>query len=199
MPSPQKGEATRERIVGRALELAGEQGLSGLTIGELAVDLGLSKSGLFAHFKSKERLQLEVLAAAAEHFARTVFLPAFKKPRGEARLQAIFDNWLKWIRSDALPGGCIFIAGAMEWDDREGPLRDAIVHWFEELYTGLEKAVSLAVAEGQFERDLGVDGFASEMHAIVLKYHVDFRLMRSKKALRRARASYQRLVEAARG
>jgi hypothetical protein len=142
-------------------------------------------------------LQLDVLAAAAEHFARHVFLPAFRKPRGVQRLQAIFDNWLKWIRSDALPGGCIFIAGAMEWDDREGPVRDAIVHWFEELYSALKKAASLAIEAGEFRKDLDVDGFASEMHAIALKYHVDFRLMRSKNALKRARNAYQRLLEAA--
>jgi AcrR family transcriptional regulator len=124
---PSKGSATRGRILSRALELASQLGLEGLTIGELATDLGMSKSGLFAHFRSKERLQLAVLELAAEGFTSRVFRPALKRPRGEPRLRAIFENWLAWVSSDR-QGGCIFLAGAMEYDDRGGPLLSRTRH-----------------------------------------------------------------------
>ncbi len=193
-----KGAATRQRIVGRALELAGHVGLEGLTIGELASDMGLSKSGLFAHFKSKERLQLAVLDAAAEHFAQRVFIRAIKKPRGEQRLTAIFENWLEWIRSQDLPGGCIFLAGAMEWDDRDGAVREHLVTWFEQLYAALNKAISLGIGSGEFRTDLDVEQLSSELHGIALKYHIDSRLLRNRRARERARKAYDRLIDAAR-
>ncbi len=197
-PVLSKGEATRQRIVQRALELASRVGLEGLTIGELASDMGLSKSGLFAHFRSKERLQLAVLEAAARDFADKVFLPALGLPRGETRLRAIFDNWLAWIRSSGSHGGCIFLAGAMEWDDREGPVRDAIVAWFHQLYSALRKAVSLCIEAGQFQSELDVEQFTSDMHGIALKYHLDARLLRSGRSLQRAQTAYERLAASAR-
>lgn len=192
-----KGASTRQRILTRALEIAGQRGLEGLTIGDLAAELGMSKSGLFAHFKSKERLQLEVLEAAAQAFGQQVFVPAFTRPRGLERLSAIFENWLKWIRSNHSPKGCIFIAGAMEWDDRDGPVRDALVHWFEALYAALEKASQLAVDAGQLRADLDVEGFAHDLDSLALKYHVDVRLLRSPRALKQARRAYQRLLNSA--
>jgi AcrR family transcriptional regulator len=192
-----KGASTRQRILARALEIAGQRGLEGLTIGDLAIDLKMSKSGLFAHFKSKERLQLEVLEAAAQAFGQQVFVPAFTRPRGLERLGAIFDNWLKWIRSNHTRQGCIFMAGAMEWDDRDGPVRDALVHWFEALFAALEKAAQLAVDAGQLRADLDVEGFAHDLDSIALKYHLDTRLLRSPKALKQARRAYQRLLSSA--
>jgi AcrR family transcriptional regulator len=193
-----KGAATRQRILARALELASLRGLESLTIGELASDLDLSKSGLFAHFKSKERLQLAVLEAAAEQFTDRVFRPAMQKPRGVARLGAIFELWLKWIRSSDHKGGCILIAAAMEWDDREGAVREAIVHWFGELEVGLRRAVQLAVLEGELRKDLPLELFASELHGVALKYHLDHRLLRSPSALKFARSAYERLLASAR-
>src|SRR3954469_13108391 len=132
-----KGEATRARIIQRALELAGNVGLESVSIGDLAQDLGLSKSGLFAHFRSKERLLLDVLEVAAEHFTARIFRPAVKKPRGEARLVALFELWLKQIHSRELPGGCVFMAGAFEWDDRQGPVRERVVGHFKALHQTL--------------------------------------------------------------
>lgn len=176
------------------MTIASTVGLDGLTIGELAADMGLSKSGLFAHFLSKEKLQLDVLDAAADHFRRTVFLPALARPRGLARLDGIFDNWIKWVRSKELPGGCIFLAGASEWDDREGPVREKLVLWFSALHLGLVRAVQLAVDERQFRADLDVDQFAHDMHGIVMKYHLEARLLRNKKAPGRAQHAFERLV-----
>jgi len=193
-----KGRATRERIVGRALELAGERGLDGVTIGDLASDLQLSKSGLYAHFKSKERLQLDMLEAAGADFTSRVFVPAIREPRGLPRLEAIFDNWLAWARVNRTKGGCVFLAGAMEWDDREGPIRDALVHWFEELYRALGRSVRLAIDEGHLRSDVDTEQVVSDLHAIALKYHLDQRLLRSARALPRARAAFQRLIDAAR-
>ncbi len=197
-PALSKGEATRQRIAQRALDLASRVGLEGLTIGELANDMGLSKSGLFAHFKSKERLQLAVLDEAAGDFAAKVFLPAMKQPRGEQRLRSIFDNWLSWIRSSGSSGGCIFLAGAMEWDDREGPVRDALVAWFHQLYAALNKATGLCIETGQFKADLDVEQFTSDVHSIALKYHLDARLLRNPDSLNRATTAFGRLLASAR-
>jgi AcrR family transcriptional regulator len=194
---PGKGVATRQRILRRAVELASNEGLERLTIGGLASDLGLSKSGLFAHFKSKERLQLDVLEAAALDFATAVFHPALGKPRGLPRLDAIFENWLGWIRSNHGGGGCIFLAAASEWDDRDGEVRDALVHWFSELEAGLVKATQLAIREGHLRPDLDAQTFASDLHATMMKYHLDSRLLRLPLAATRARDAFARLLEAA--
>lgn len=197
-PEASKGQTTHQRIVARAMTLASTLGLESLTIGALAADLEMSKSGLFRHFKSKEKLQLDVLDAAADHFRITVFLPALKVPRGEPRLRAIFENFLAWARSRELPGGCIFLAGAAEWDDREGPVRDKLVLWFQALQFGLIRATSLGVEEGHFRSSLDVEQFAYEMHGIVMKYHLDARLVRQKKAEKHAHAAFERLLDDAR-
>src|SRR5215212_5750308 len=104
-----KGEQTRERILDRAFRLASRDGLEGLSIGVLAGELGLSKSGLFAHFGSKEELQLEVLREAAARFESQVMRPAFKAARGEPRVRALFENWVHWVQDASSPGGCVFL------------------------------------------------------------------------------------------
>jgi AcrR family transcriptional regulator len=190
-----KGEATRARIIQRALELAGHVGLESLSIGDLAQELGLSKSGLFAHFKSKERLLLDVLEVAAAHFTDRIFRPAMKQPRGEARLVALFENWVKQIHSRELPGGgCVFMAGAFEWDDRQGPVRERVVGHFKALHATLVPAVRLSIEEKQFRADLDVDQFANELHAILLKYHLEARLLQNRRALLHARRAFDRLL-----
>jgi AcrR family transcriptional regulator len=194
-----KGEATRVRIIQRALELAGHVGLEALSIGDLAQELGLSKSGLFAHFRSKERLLLDVLEVAAEHFTARIFRPAVKQPRGEARLVALFENWVKQIHSRELPGGgCVFMAGAFEWDDRQGPVRERVVGHFKELHQTLARAARISIDEEQFRADLDVDQFAHELHAVLLKYHLEARLLRNRKALLYARRAFERLLADAR-
>lgn len=194
---PAKGVATRQRILDRAVQLASTEGLDSLTIGTLASDLGLSKSGLFAHFKSKERLQLDVLDTAAADFATQVFYPALRQPRGLVRLEAVFENWLGWIRSNHESGGCIFLAAAMEWDDRDGEVREALVHWFTELEQGLVRAATLAVQTGELRADVDTQAFASDVHAIAMKYHIDSRLMRLPTALERARNAFRRVLDSA--
>ena len=122
-----KGDITRQAILDRATAVASQAGLEGLTIGKLAEELELSKSGLFAHFGSKESLQVAVLENAAEHFVEIVVKPALKAPRGEPRLRALFEHWSLWPKKSRLPGGCVFVAAGVELDDRPGPARDTLV------------------------------------------------------------------------
>ena len=193
-----KGETTRGRIIQRALELTASAGFEGLSIGLLAQDLGLSKSGLFAHFGSKEQLQLDVIDTAAEMFRAAVFDPVLRASVGQARVLALFENYLKWIQSRDLPGGCVFSAGAFEWDDAQGPIRQRIVEWFDRFNASVVRTVSGAVEQGEFRSDLDVELFACELHGILLKYHLEARLLRNKKAVALARRAFQRLLADAR-
>ena len=153
-----KGEDTKRAIVDQALALASTVGLDKLTIGALADATGMSKSGLFAHFKSKEQLQLQVLEEARQRYLDVVVKPAFQQPRGEARLRAIFERTLKnW--EDDLPGGCIFHAVAAELDDQPGPARDYLVSIQQDQRQMLERAVRMAVETGELRSDLDVDLF----------------------------------------
>ena len=125
-----KGKATRALVLDKAFGLAGKVGFEGLTIGTLAERVGMSKSGLFGHFQSKEKLQIAVLETAVERFLEGVIHPALKAPRGEPRVRALFDNWLAWARGRSETGGCVFIAAANELDDREeSPLRARLVEY----------------------------------------------------------------------
>lgn len=193
-----KGEQTQERIVERALRLATRDGLEGLTFSRLATELGLSKSGLFAHFGSKEELQLQVLKAAAQHFQENVLRPALTAPRGEARLHALFDRWLAWAHDPEWPGGCIFVASAIELDDRPGPLRDYLVRTQEVFLGALARAARLSVEAGEFHSDLDPEQFAFDLYAIVLGYNHARRLMRNPRAEERARTAFARLIQTAR-
>ena len=121
-----KGTETRTAILDEAVDIASRVGFGALTIGQLADRTQMSKSGLFAHFRSKEQLQLQALEHAAARFIDCVARPALATPRGEQRARALFDGWLAWLE-DSLPGGCIFIAAAVEVDDQPGSLRDAVV------------------------------------------------------------------------
>lgn len=189
-----KGEQTRERIVDKAWQLARRDGLGGLSLGRLAGELGLSKSGLFAHFGSKEGLEVEVLKATAERFTEQVVRPALTAPRGVARLRKLFDNWLLWVNHPSQPGGCIFLAAAAELDDSEGPQRDYLVAAQTSLLATLAKAARIAVEAGELNRRLDTDQFAFEMLGIVMAYHHARRLLRDPKAEARAQGAFERLL-----
>jgi AcrR family transcriptional regulator len=191
-----KGEATRVRILECANDIAGRVGLPGVTIGALAGELGLSKSGLFAHFGSKENLQIAVLTYAAQAFQEQVFHGALREARGEPRLRALLTNWLAWIDARER-GGCVFLSSAMDWDDREGPVRAELVAWFSRLQEFLERAFTLAVSAGHISQQADVAQLASEFHGIVLKYHLDSRLLRGAGARARAQAGFERLMQSA--
>jgi AcrR family transcriptional regulator len=192
-----KGEETRAAILDRAVGLASRIGLEGLSIGGLAGETGLSKSGLFAHFESKQNLQLEVLRTSAERFVASVLSPALKKPRGVPRIRALFDNWLSWSRS--MPGGCFFVAAANELDDQPGPLRDQLVAYQRDWIGALATAARIAVQERQFKKNLDANQFAYDFYSILLAYHHFSRLMSYRDAEARARRSFERLLESSRG
>ena len=193
-----KGDATRTAILDRGVELATQIGLEGLTIGRLASDLRLSKSGLFAHFRSKEALQIQVLDAAAERFVDEVVRPAVRHPRGEPRMAALFENWLAWTKTNSEPGGCLFVAAAAELDDRPGAVRDRLV----ELQKGWLDTVAIifrtGVAERHFREDVEPDQFAHDLYAVMLGFHHASRLLRDPRAEDRAHAAFERLLSAAR-
>jgi AcrR family transcriptional regulator len=189
-----KGEETRDRIVERAFRLASRDGLSGLSIGKLATELGLSKSGLFAHFGSKEGLEIEVLKATAQRFTEQVMKPAFTAPRGVARLRKLFKGWLAWNNDPAQPGGCVILAAAAELDDTEGPQRDLVAGLQASLLAALAKAARLAVEAGELRRDLDPEQFAFEMLGVVMAYHHTRRLLRDPKAEARAKHAFERLI-----
>lgn len=193
-----KGTVTRDRIVGKALALASLEGLGAVSIGELASDVGMSKSGLFAHFRSKEALQLEVLATAIATFNRVVTQPALAAPRGEPRVRAIFERWLTWEQHDSIPGGCIFVHAAAEWDDRPGPVRDALVAAQREWMEFLAGAVQRAIDAGHFRRDVDPKLFAFQMLGTALSYYWSKRLLQDPDARPRALRAFNALLESAR-
>src|SRR5262249_48904840 len=160
----QKGEATRTAILERATRLASQVGLEGVTIGVLAEELKLSKSGLFAHFRSKEALQVQILDHCAGLFVERVIRPALAAPRGEPRVRALFERWLEWDRARPLPGGCLFVAASVELDDRPGPARDRLVQAQREWLEVIARSCRLAVEEGHFRVDTDPERFAQDIY-----------------------------------
>ena len=192
-----KGTDTRARIVETAMRSASVEGIEGITLGKVAADVGMSKSGLFAHFDSKEALQVDVLNAAAEKFTEVVVKPAFKAPRGEPRLRSLFAHWLEWERLDSLPGGCVFMHAAAELDDRPGPARDALVEWQRRWLDTLARAVQIAVDAGHFRKDVDPAQVAFQLFGIVLVYYHSARLLRDPNARAKADAAFNSLVRSA--
>jgi AcrR family transcriptional regulator len=192
-----KGAETRDRILDTAFRMAAQEGLEGLSLGDIAQQLGMSKSGLFAHFQSKEELQIEMLRTGAGRFVASVLLPAFRKPRGLPRLRALLENWMRWATAPELPGGCLMLAASVELDDREGPVREVLVGFQKELLAALAKAARIAIAAGHLRRGLDVEQFAFELYGIVLGFNHARRLLRDPKAERRARDAFARLLQSA--
>ena len=190
-----KGERTRARILDEALALAARLGLEGLSIGSLASRLGLSKSGLFAHFGSKEDLQILTLKQAQRHFQQQVLQPAVVEPSGLPRLRALFSNWLTWLERDS-PGGCVMLAASVEYDDRPGAVRDLHVSGQRELRGALAKSIRLAIDAGHLAPGTDPWQLAFEMLGIVLAAHHDRRLLGDARSLSRASQAFERLIEA---
>jgi AcrR family transcriptional regulator len=189
-----KGEQTRHDIIERALALAGEVGLEGLSLGVLAAGMNLSKSGLFAHFKSKEALQVEVLQKAIDDFIQAVVLPAIKAPRGEPRVRSLFDRHLDWIRGPEGSGRCFFMALTQEYDDRPGLVRDLLVQSQRDWYDTLARAARTAVEEGHFRAGLDADQFAYEVVGIAMVFQQVHKLLDNPRAEERARTAFEALL-----
>ena len=190
-----KGDETRTAVLDQAVEVARRAGLSGLTIGSLAQQAELSKSGLFGHFRSKEALQLQVLEHARARFEESVARPALRAPRGEPRLRALFDRWLDW---SAAPGGCPFVAAATEFDDRPGAVRDRLVQDQRDMFDMIATVFRTGIAEGQFRTEADPDQFAQDLYGVLLARHHTLRLLGDERADARARRALDALIRTAR-
>ena len=188
-----KGETTRNAILEQALDLASQIGLEGLTIGALAAKAGMSKSGLYAHFQSKENLQCQLLDYAAERFANFVFRPIVQLPRGLPRLRALFDGWVDWDTAE-LSGGCVFIAAAADFDDRTGAVHDRLLLHQRNLCRNFGKTVQLCIDEGHFRQDTDVEQLVFELWGILLGYHHFSRLRLTKNAQAKASQAFEDLI-----
>jgi len=188
-----KGEATRTAIVEAALALASHKGLEGLSIGGVAELTGMSKSGVFAHFGSRDELQISVVRAYHERFRLEVFDPAVREPRGLPRLRSLFERWLRRV-SHEMESGCLYISGAVEFDDQPGAVRDAIETMVRAWQEALERAIQQAVASGHLRADTDVPQLLYEMHGLILALHHDTRFLRASGAPDRARKGFNRLI-----
>ena len=188
-----KGEQTRRAVLEQAVETAAHHGLGALTIGALAEQTGMSKSGLFAHFKSKETLQVQVLEFAGQAFIDDVVRPALAAPRGEKRILTLFENWLRVSREGA--GECLFVSAAWEYDDQPGPVRDHLVRQHKDFADAVAQMFRTGVAEGNFGEDADPEQFAHDLHGVMLVFFHSHRLIGDPKAEERARTAFARLLE----
>jgi AcrR family transcriptional regulator len=189
----QKGQQTRATILDAALRLASQVGLEGLSIGALAEVTGMSKSGVFAHFGSREELQISVIREYHARFEEEVFFPAVMEPRGLPRLRALFERWVRRV-SFELDSGCIYISGAVEFDDRPGPVRDALADMVLTWHRALGKAIAISVEEGHLRPDTDPLQLLFEMHGLILALHHDARFLRSPGSVDRARRGFESLI-----
>ncbi len=188
-----KGEETRAVILEAAVQHAGVHGFDALTIGLLAEQTGLSKSGLFAHFGSKEELQIATLDEAVRRYNEVAFIPALKAPRGLRRLIVVFDNWLQWIERSGLKA-CPMLAANTEFDDRPGPMRDAVVQHMQRLNHEIMRGVQMAIDTGEFSVDTDPEQFAFELFGIISSCYRSRNLFDDPKAKLRARKAFDRLT-----
>jgi AcrR family transcriptional regulator len=192
-----KGQLTRHAVLDQAARTASEVGLRGVTIGSLADLTHMSKSGLFAHFGSKESLQLATVQHARDQFVNLVIRPALAAPRGEPRVRALFENWLDWD-TNVLPGGCLFVAAAVEFDDEPGAVRDELVRNQVDLDETIARVFRGGISERVFRDDADPEQFAFQMHGILLAFHQHSRLLGDPLAAERARRALNALLDAAR-
>ena len=193
-----KGERTRQSILERAVDIASLEGLEGLTIGRLAEELQMSKSGLFAHFGSKEELQLAAIESARIRFVEEVLRPALGAPRGYPRLMAICRAWLNYVGRGVFPGGCFFAAASFEFDGRPGAVRDAIASAMDQWVIALEKAVRLAKEEGHLDPRTDPAQIAFELNALFFGANFASQLRNDPSAIRRAEKAIEQRLESLR-
>ena len=189
-----KAELTRAAIIDAALAMAQEGGLESLTIGTVAERAGLSKSGVFSRVNSREELQVAALKEYERRFVEAVVMPSLREPRGLPRLRALVAKWADWVREGLGRDGCLFISGSVEFDDRPGPVRDAVLAGLGELRRHLVRTVRQAVEEGQLAADTDPEQMAYELNSMILGLHNDLRLFRDERAMQRALAAFDRLL-----
>ena len=189
----QKGQQTRAAILDSALTLASHMGLEGLSIGALAEVAHMSKSGVFAHFGSREELQISVIREYHQRFEAEVFEPSLRDKRGLPRLRKLFERWVRRV-SVELDAGCIYISGAVEFDDRPGPVRDALESMVKAWHGALNRAIRIAIDEGHLRADTDANQILFEIHGLILALHHDAHFLRTPGALDRARRGFERVL-----
>jgi AcrR family transcriptional regulator len=189
-----KGELTRVAILEAALETASRHGLEGLTIGALAEQMSMSKSGVFAHFGSREDLQIEVLKLYHHHFEQEVFYPSMKEARGLPRLRSMFGLWVNRVTRE-IASGCIYISGATEYDDRTGPIRDELVAMVDAWQGALRRATTQAIALNHLLKDLDPEQIVYEMYGLILALHHDARFLKKSGSVSRAEKGFERMIQ----
>lgn len=188
-----KGRQTRATILEAALVLASQKGLEGLSIGVLAEITQMSKSGVFAHFGSREELQISVVREYHRRFEEEVFTPALEEPRGLPRLQALFARWVKRV-SVEIDSGCLYISGAVEFDDRPGAVRDALVTMVSTWHSALARAIKQAITQGHLREDTDPEQMLFEVHGLILALHHDARFLHKTHAVTHALRAFEGVV-----
>ncbi len=189
----QKGQQTKMAIVDAALGLATQIGLEGLSIGALAEATQMSKSGVFAHFGSREEMQISVIHQYFAQFEQDVFYAALSEPRGLPRVKALFANWMKRVAVE-IQSGCIFISGAVEFDDRPGPVRDALATSVQTWLDAMNRAIVLAKACGDLRADADEEQMAFEIHGLILALHYEARFLKKPGSMERANKGFDNIL-----
>jgi AcrR family transcriptional regulator len=193
-----KGRTTRDRILDTGLNLLSTSGFAGVTIGQLASQVGMSKSGLFAHFKSKEEIDIALLEQMVEVASKNVVVPAMRAQQGLPRLTALVKNWFGWSTKAGLLGGCPAAAGMFELDDVEGPVREKLLELEKQWNEALKQFIVEAIATGELRKDLDIDQFIWELMGFYLNHHASRRFMRNRDANQRAKQAFQGLIDRSR-
>jgi AcrR family transcriptional regulator len=188
-----KGQQTKTAIIDVALSLATQMGLEGLTIGAVAEMAGMSKSGVFAHFGSREELQISVIREYHHRFEQEVFYPVLLLGRGLPRLRALFGNWMQRTSAE-IDSGCLYISGAAEFDDRPGPVRDALASSVQTWMGALHRAVHMSVEQGDLDGQTDASQMSFEIHGLILACHYEARFLKSKTALSLAQRSFEQIL-----
>jgi AcrR family transcriptional regulator len=198
-PKTARSELTLAAILDTALAMAAADGLESLTIGEVAKRLGLSKSGVFSRVGSREALQRAVIEEYDRRFIQDVFVPAMREPRGLPRLNAIVERWLHRASNVEMKTGCIYCAGAFEFDDRDGPVRDLLLSGIVNWRAALKRTVVQAIEAGHLKPDTDPDQAVFEIDGLFVVLMREARFLRDAHAAQRAWNSYERLVDSLRG
>ncbi|MBL8335410.1 MAG: TetR/AcrR family transcriptional regulator [Rhodoferax sp.] len=191
--SSHKGQQTKAAIIDAALRLATQVGLEGLSIGALAELMHMSKSGVFAHFGSREDLQISVVHEYFHQFEQEVFYPALSAQRGLPRVEALFGNWMKRVAVE-IQSGCIFISGAVEFDDRPGPVRDALSTSVKTWLGAMHRAVMQAQQEGHLHPEADAHQMAFEIHGLILALHYEARFLNNPGSVARANTGFAHIL-----
>ena len=187
-----KGTTTKTDIIKNGLDMASLLGLECVTIGLLAKETSLSKSGLFAHFQSKENLQLEILKYAAEDFTHNVILPALKIKAGIPRIKILVKNWIDW--GNNISGGCIFVTAGIEYSDRPGKVRDLLIKQQEQWIDSLRRIANSAIKAGEFKAKIDTEQFAFDLYSMLLGFHYYHKLLNDKKTFERQELALDQLI-----